>query len=312
MSRTNRKNRAAATHSTNGDRHLQAVPSTAAQLPTPTTEDKVRLALAGLPGSTTAALAMAAGVGRSTAAKVLARWHLDGTAVRAAGDGPRTPDTWTLAQPDNAAPAPDTTGTPTDTAATSDTDHASTLDDVTTAEADATEAPGDGPSVENATAQVIPQDTSDADVNQATDEKTAETGSTASDEGGASVDATSPPPGSAPVAPVTNPTDNGSRPAAKTPPAGNESSKGTVPAVKERLRKGGLRALVEEYLTERPNESFGPAKIGHDLGRSGGAVNNALEKLVADGYAIKTCEAPKRFAINPGKTDVPPTTSTAP
>jgi hypothetical protein len=76
------------------------------------------LALAGLPGSTTAALAMAAGVGRSTAAKVLARWDLDGTAIRATGDGPRTPDTWTLAQPDYAAPAPDTIGMPKDTAAT--------------------------------------------------------------------------------------------------------------------------------------------------------------------------------------------------
>ena len=73
---------------------------------------------------------------------------------------------------------------------------------------------------------------------------------------------------------------------------------------KDRLPKGGLRALVEEYLTEHPGESFGPAKIGKDLGRSGGAVNNALEKLVVDRYAIKTCEAPKRFAINPDKTDV--------
>jgi hypothetical protein len=62
--------------------------------------------------------------------------------------------------------------------------------------------------------------------------------------------------------------------------------------------------MVEEYLTEHPGESFGPAKIGKDLGRSGGAVNNACEKLVADGYAIKACEAPKRFAINPDKTDV--------
>ena len=81
----------------------------------------------------------------------------------------------------------------------------------------------------------------------------------------------------------------------------------TAPTDKDRLRKGGLRALVEEYLTTHPGESFGPAKIGKDLVRSGGAVNNALEKLVADGYAIKTCEAPKRFAIHPAKTDIPET-----
>ncbi len=80
---------------------------------------------------------------------------------------------------------------------------------------------------------------------------------------------------------------------------------------KDRLPKGGLRAMVEEYLTEHHGESFGPATIGKDLSRSGGAVNNALEKLVTDGYAIKTCEAPKRFAINPDKTDVPSTINDA-
>ena len=68
---------------------------------------------------------------------------------------------------------------------------------------------------------------------------------------------------------------------------------------------------MEEYLTDHPDESFGPAKIGKDLSRSDGAVNNALEKLVADGYAVKTCEAPKRFAINPDKTDVPETAGDA-
>lgn len=95
-------------------------------------------------------------------------------------------------------------------------------------------------------------------------------------------------------------------PVPAVPPAVAEST-GAAPTDKDRLPKGGLRAFVEEYLTDHPGHSFGPAKIGKDLARSGGAVNNALEKLVADGYAIKTCEAPKRFAINPDKTDVPDT-----
>ncbi len=68
---------------------------------------------------------------------------------------------------------------------------------------------------------------------------------------------------------------------------------------------------MEEYLTEHPGEDFGPAKIGKNLGRSGSAVNNALEKLVTDGYAVRVCEAPKRFAINPDKTDIPNTNNDA-
>jgi len=65
---------------------------------------------------------------------------------------------------------------------------------------------------------------------------------------------------------------------------------------KVRLPKGGLYDLVKTYLYEHPGESFGPVKIGTDLGRSSGAVNNALERLVINGLATKTCEAPKRFA----------------
>ncbi len=59
---------------TDSDRHLRAVSDAPGTQNAPTTEDKVRAALTANPASTTAALAMAAGVGRSTAAKILARW----------------------------------------------------------------------------------------------------------------------------------------------------------------------------------------------------------------------------------------------
>ncbi|VVJ22692.1 Uncharacterised protein [Amycolatopsis camponoti] len=299
MSTKNRKTRTAATDVTDSDRHLQAVPEQHAQQTAVTANDKVRAALADNPGATTAALAIAAGVGRSTAAKVLASWGRDGSAVRTAGDGPRNPDTWTLAVSDNAAPAGDATDTPTDVAASPDpssgTDETGTRPDTTDTHA----VPGDDPSNEPESTTGVPTDASDADGQQPSDEKIVK-GSPAAPHGlGTDVDAATPPPDPATVAPVPDTNVESDEPAS------------TTSTDKTRLPKGGLRAMVEEYLTEHPHEDFGPAKIGKELSRSGGAVNNALEKLVADGYAIKTCEAPKRFKINPDKVDVSPTTDSA-
>jgi hypothetical protein len=96
---------------------------------------------------------------------------------------------------------------------------------------------------------------------------------------------------------------------AQPPAAGTDADQGGGPSAqdqpaaataKDRLPKGGLYELVKNYLAEHPDDSFGPAKIGTDLSRSGGAVSNALEKLVTDGHAIKTCEAPKRFRTSAG------------
>lgn len=64
-----------------------------------------------------------------------------------------------------------------------------------------------------------------------------------------------------------------------------------------RLAPGALRGMVEDYLHAHPGEEFSPVAIGKALDRSAGAVNNALEKLVDGGYATKTKQAPKRFAI---------------
>ena len=54
--------------------------------------------------------------------------------------------------------------------------------------------------------------------------------------------------------------------------------------------------MVEDYLTGRAGEQLSPSAIGKALGRSSGAVSNALDKLVADGYAVQTQDKPKRFA----------------
>lgn len=317
MSRKNRKNHTA-TAGTDDNRHLHAEAADPGQQGAQTTEDKVRAALAATPGSTTATLAMAAGVGRSTAAKILARWGRDGTAIRAAGDGPRNPDTWALATsdrdtaapdtaaPDTAAPdaedtQPEATTTPT---ADDPTEHTSdTADDTTKDPAVAEDAATDvdDTTTEDTTAVQEVTAGSDADASEpdatTTDTTDEAAPSSAAD---AETDNTAPLPETTPVDPADSATENETEPSPAETPAVADTTD-TARADKDRLPKGGLRALVEEYLTDHPGESFGPANIGKDLSRSGGAVNNALEKLVADGYAIKTCEAPKRFRISAGQ-----------
>ncbi|MEU0511591.1 hypothetical protein [Amycolatopsis sp. NPDC006125] len=262
-----RKNR---TTSDTAEHHLHVVGDGLDQQPTATTADgKVRAALADDPGVTAAELALAAGVGRSTARKILARWDRDGVVIRTAGVGPRDPDTWSLA--------------PSDIAIALDVEQPVTSETAPTTDSgtDSTNAAGD------------PAEAADAPYDAATP---AANDSTPGDDAPAAL----PEPPSASPAESTHPTG----PLAEVSTTDAEAAD-TAPTAEKRLPKGGLRALVEEYLTEHAGQSFGPAKIGKDLGRSGGAVNNALEKLTADGYAIKTCEAPKRFAINSAKTDVP-------
>jgi hypothetical protein len=214
------------------------------------TEDKVRAALAERPGSTSAELAKTAGVGRSTAGKILARWDRDGFVVRTAGAGGHKPDTWTPTGPceDKTDDATDTAPAPTPESASQDETQANETATGTVTSADE----------ESATVDVTGSATTAQDVIEESDEA------------------------------IVPPSD-GAEPA---------------PNGKKRLPKGGLRALVEDYLSEHPGESFGPAQIGKVLNRSGGAVSNALDTLEAKGYVIRTCPAPKRFAINPAKTDV--------
>lgn len=192
-------------------RALQGVPGTTTA-PTGRTgaEDKLWAALHAYPATTSSDLAVHAGIGRSTAGKILAAWAGDGSVIRTSGPsqgGRRGADLWTIAS--------DTTG-------------------------DETAGP--------------------------------------TDHGGA-----------------------GQQPAGTDTLPGPEvtASGGTVSlhARGPRLGKGALRGMVEDYLAEHPSEQFSPSAIGKALSRSSGAVNNALDKLVADGYAVQTQERPKRFAI---------------
>ena len=197
-----------------------------------TAEPKVRRALEANPGATTAALASAAGVGRSTASKLLSRWAAEGLVTRTAGKDQSVPVTWTLRDDDQNDKA---------------------------AEVASTEEPA--------------ADTAD----QRTEDPTAETDAREGD------------PSPVPDSDVGTPCAPATSEAAKSEAATADAPK------KERLPKGALYDMVLGFLQAHPGEEFGPAKIGAELVRSSGAVNNALEKLVTNGLATKTCEAPKRF-----------------
>ncbi|MCR6488304.1 hypothetical protein M8542_36285 [Amycolatopsis sp. OK19-0408] len=280
---------------TTTDRPLHAISGTN---DASTTADKVRAVLATKPGSTTAELAIAAGVGRSTAAKILARWDRDGAAVRTAADGPRKPDTWTLIPSDTVITASEPQDTLPDPAAHADSNGKTAPADVAASEQ--TEPISDDGEDPASDETVIDDRASGTDAKA---DAAAGGGPTlATDDDSTQENHARPP-----EAPVS---DN--KPGAAVDSPGSSVVTAEAPSTgKDRLAKGALRGLVEEYLSERPGESFGPAQIGKALARSGGAVNNALEKLVADGYAIKTCEAPKRFTINPDKTDTPVVAPTA-
>jgi hypothetical protein len=70
-------------------------------------EDKLWAALRARPDTTTTDLATHAGIGRSTAGKILTTWERDGTATRTPAPATkgtrRAPDTWTTTDPQETA-----------------------------------------------------------------------------------------------------------------------------------------------------------------------------------------------------------------
>jgi len=65
----------------------------------------------------------------------------------------------------------------------------------------------------------------------------------------------------------------------------------------KRLERGALGALVRDYLAARPDEDLGPSQVGKVLGRSQGAVSNALARLETAGEARLVSVTPRRYRI---------------
>lgn len=63
----------------------------------------------------------------------------------------------------------------------------------------------------------------------------------------------------------------------------------------DRLGRGALGSLVRDYLAARPDDDLGPTQVGTALGRSQGAVANALARLEAAGEAKLVSASPRRY-----------------
>ncbi|HZT67372.1 MAG TPA: MarR family transcriptional regulator [Acidimicrobiales bacterium] len=64
-----------------------------------------------------------------------------------------------------------------------------------------------------------------------------------------------------------------------------------------RLRRGELTGLVLEFLAARPGEALGPAAVAKHLGRSAGAVSNALGRLAEAGTVRLVADSPRRYRL---------------
>lgn len=88
------------------------------------------------------------------------------------------------------------------------------------------------------------------------------------------------------------------RAASSTPPVGPGTYREFAP---RRLAAGELQEQVHELLLSRLGEALTPLQLARALGgRSQGAVANACKRLVAQGEAVCTCQAPMRFAATSG------------
>ncbi|CAM3956729.1 hypothetical protein NONI108955_01445 [Nocardia ninae] len=258
--------------------------------PERTTAEMLWAALHHTPGGTSAKLAEIAGIGGSTARKLLVALERTGGAYRTEGESDgsarRPADRWwpkttssdidgeseTLAEEtaevpaesaDTATPAQDpatpTTGEDDATAGENEADTADAgIDSAGTDLDDATDTSAE-PVTEADDAIEMATDEPDTDAEAATDEADADAG------------------------PATVETE-------ATPDA-EESAK------PKRLGKGALRGMIEDFLTDCKGREFTPSQLAKELDRSAGAIHNALEKLVAEGTAIRTCEAPKRYTL---------------
>ncbi|WP_280507844.1 hypothetical protein [Nocardia flavorosea] len=221
------------------------------------TDTALWAALGTHPGSTTAALADVAGVGLSTARRMLLNWETAG-AARSHSDpeSPRAAKTWTTAEPATAPEPADPEPADPEPAASE---------------------PADSQPAAPEPAAPAEMDTTNADSCAADDPAPAD-------------------PGRAATA-VAGPTGDGDTDPAPARPDGGDDAAAAQPESAPRLRSGALRGQVEDFLRDNPGKDFSPHQISKALNRSSGAVHNALVTLTKGGTAHQTGTAPKRFAL---------------
>ncbi|GAA1279400.1 helix-turn-helix domain-containing protein [Streptomyces aureus] len=230
-------------------------------------------ALISNPGATATELALAAGIGRSTAGKALTALEEHGLAIREEGErtgARRTPDRWRCAQSE-----------PTDTEMSDETIN-------TTPNAPTATEPASPDETSNTNASPVPVDEPDS-------------------EAAAKASA----PGVAPHAPDVN--DHAETPDPDEAPTNVEPSKpateqaartsATMPvpvlAPRTRLAPGALRQRVIDHLQAHPEEAFTATRISRVIERSSGAIANALAILARQGIAEQISDTPRTFRLAP-------------
>ncbi|WP_020663650.1 MarR family transcriptional regulator [Amycolatopsis benzoatilytica] len=272
-----RKTRTTTATTTGSARTLRSVPDPTTAKARTDTEDKLWAALHANPNSTAADLSAAAKIGKSTAQKILVKWAGDGSVTRTAGiadGGRRAADLWAITNLDD-----------TPVADRGDADSADTAQ----AAPDSPAAPDDtdtAPAADGAPTEPASPEPTDAAADDAQDTADTEASDPAQAE---------------PVAEATTPPDGGAATTADPATEGGGDDKAA------RLAPGALRGMVEDYLRDHPGDQCGPTAIANALGgKSSGAVSNALDKLVADGTAVKTQDKPRRFALAPAEAATAP------
>ena len=64
---------------------------------------------------------------------------------------------------------------------------------------------------------------------------------------------------------------------------------------REHMGRGVLRETVLQHLLANPGSAFTPTALSRALGKSAGAISNALDVLVAHGDAVMVLEKPRTF-----------------
>ncbi|ROP37327.1 MarR family transcriptional regulator [Saccharothrix texasensis] len=246
-------------------------------------EDKLWEALHHYPNSTAANLSVAARIGKSTAQKILVRWASDGSVTRTTGSSYGRPpaDLWAIADVDPTLAAP-----------------AQVDADTTPVDADGTNTTQAGPDV---AVPVTPDvlDTDDAAPSEGDPDESTDIAANDA-QGPVDPEVTDPAEAASVVAGVGEHSDDGAVTGIATATKGGAHTTDEEEAA--RLAPGALRGMVEDYLRDHPGEEFSPTVLAKALGgKSSGAVSNALDKLVADGTAVKTQDKPRRFALAPAE-----------
>ena len=223
---------------------------------------------------TSAELALAARVGRSTAGKALTTLEQRNLAIRTPGghDGPRrNPDLW------RAALTPATTDSPEPVG--NDANHAD-ADTQTAPETPTTPNDGEDAAATHSPTTEAPQHEPPHDVEHA--------------EGVDSGKDTS----------HTEHSNNYSKAEDGTPAAQASGDRQTTPAEptrvpgeKKRLAPGGLRQMVIEHLRAHPGEAFTATRISRVIEKSSGAIANALVTLTQQGIAEQVDERPRTYRL---------------